>query len=180
MIKKPYPPGKTTQKRRRRLSEYGVEFAEKQKLKNWYNLSEHQFYQYVSKALSERKKAEETPLELLNLLERRFDNVVFRLGFAASKKEARQLVSHGFFFVNGKKVNIPSFQLKKGDVVSLAASKAKKEKTKVFSLRLKKAQPPAWLKLLKEKMEGKVLRDLNLSDLSFPAEISSIFEFYSR
>jgi len=182
MIKRPYPPGEKSKKRRRRnLSEYAKELREKQKLRAWYNLSESQFRRYVMKAFLERKKAGNAPLALIKLLEKRLDNVVFRLGFASSRRESRQLVSHGYFLVNGKKVNIPSLSLKKGDIVAFSSTKKNKTKFKnEISDRIKKAQPPSWLKVSKGKMEGKVVAEPTLDDITLPAEIPLIFEFYSK
>lgn len=103
MIKRPYPPGKRI-KKRKSLSEYGKELKEKQKLKNWYNLSEEQFSKYVKKALGKRGKVEDARTFLMKELESRFDNVIFKLGWASSRSQAQQMVSHQHFLVNGKKV----------------------------------------------------------------------------
>jgi len=180
MIKKPYPPGQRRKRRTKALSEYGKELREKQKLKNWYNLREGQFRNYVKAALRERHKVDDAEALLIKLLESRLDNVVFRLGFAASRNAARAMVSHRHFLVNNKVVNIPSYSIKKGDRISLDAKSLKKNILHNLTLTLKKQNPPSWLGLDAEKLEGKVIKEPVLEEALPPAEISSIFEFYSR
>jgi len=121
--RKPYSPGQHGQTRRRRPSNYGVQLREKQKIKIMYGLLEKQFRAYFAKA--EKMKGETGP-NLMQLLERRLDNVVYRLGFASTRPQARQLVNHAHFLVNNHKVNIPSFQLTPGDVIKV------REKSKKF------------------------------------------------
>lgn len=179
-IKKPYPPGQKGKRRKGGLSEYGKELIEKQKIRAWYGISEAQFKKYVKEILKKRGRGEDTSTQLVKKLEKRLDNVVYKLGFASSRAQARQLVNHGHFLVNNKPVNIPSFQVKKNDIISL--KKTKREKTyfkKIIPL-LNKVQPPSWLVLDKKKIEGKVIGEPNLEESGVPAEISSIFEFYSR
>ena len=172
MLKKPYPPGQKRKKRPSALSEFGKELKEKQKLKNWYNLSDRQLRNYVKENL--------TPAMLIQKLEDRFDNVIFRLGFATSHSQARQLISHGHFLINSRKVNIPSHQLKMGDKITInPASKQKKIFANLPSF-LKKYQVPAWLKLNPEKLEGQVTGKPTLEIAAPPAEISTIFEYYLR
>ncbi len=183
MIKKPYPPGSTKKRRSRALSEYGKELKEKQKLRAWYGLRERQFSNYVKVVLEKahRAKKEENPAELLvKELESRLDNTVFRLGITSNRAQARQLVSHGHFLVNGKPVDIPSFSLKKGDKISIRPNSFKKPVFAKLSVNLKKYQVPSWLKLDKEKIEGEFIGVPNFEEVAPPAEISSIFEFYSR
>ena len=180
MITKPYNPGNKGKRRTRPLSEYGKELREKQKLRNWYNLGERQFSKYVREAIGSRGKVEDTASFLIETLERRLDNVVFRLGFALSRDSSRQMVSHRHFLVNGRPVNIPSYQTKKGDVVKLRPSSAEKNLFKSVKATLKKYTPPSWLELNVEALEGKVTGKPNLEEALPPAEISSIFEFYSR
>lgn len=178
MIKRAYPPG---QKGKRRLgppSEYALQLREKQKLRYWYNLEERQFKNYVKEVL--KKGGENLPEILIKKLENRLDNTIFRLGFAPSRAKARQLVSHGFFLVNGKKVKIPSYQLKKGDKISLRPGKEKKKVFAELKTILKKYRPPSWLELDVEKLEGKVIGEPNLAEAAPPADILTIFEFYSR
>jgi len=181
MVKKPYPPG--LQRKRRRsilLSEYGKELAEKQKLKNYYGLRENQFKRYVEEILKARGKVEDAGILLIKKLEKRLDNVVFRLGFARSRREARELVSHGHFLVDSKPVNIPSFQVEKGQVISVKESKKKKPYFKNLSVFLRNYQPPAWLKLDSQKLEGKMIGEPTGEDIGVPVDVSAIFEFYSR
>lgn len=180
IIKKPYPPGQKAKRRTRRVSEYGKELREKQKLRNWYGVSERQFKKYIKQILTERGKVEDTALELIKKLEKRLDNVVLRLGFARSRAQARQLISHGYFLVRGRPCNIASFEVRKGDVISLKKQKQAKPLFKELSISLKKFQPPSWLRLDSKKMEGEVIGEPSFEESGAPAEISSIFEFYSR
>lgn len=180
MVKRPYPPGPKRKRRVRESSEYGKELREKQKLKNWYNLRERQFRKYVREVLKKRGKTEDAPTILIKILESRLDNVVLKLGFGSSRAKARQLVSHGHFLVNNKSVDIPSYQVKKGNVISLKANSRKKNNFQNLPILLKKYSPPSWLSLNSEKLEGKVIGEPGLEEAALPAEISSIFEFYSK
>ncbi len=180
MVRKPYSPGPKSQKRRKAFSEYGKELREKQKLKNWYNLEERQFSRYVRDVLKKRGKAADIGAALIGVLESRLDNVVFRLGFAASRKTARQIVSHGHFAVNDKPVDVPSYSVKKGDKISLKPGSLKKAFFQKLSSSLKKYNPPSWLKLDSKNLEGKVVNSPNLDEAAPPVELSSIFEFYSK
>lgn len=180
MVKKPYPPGKKGKRRPTPLSEYGRELREKQKLKNLYNLKERQFKNYVKGVLKKRGKVENASDLLVKILESRLDNVVFKLGFTSSRSQARQLVSHGYFLVNGRPTNIPSRQLKKGDIISIKPQKIKKSIFKDIKSIVKKAKVPSWLEFNVEKFEGKLKEEPTLEDIIVPVEISSIFEFYSR
>jgi small subunit ribosomal protein S4 len=140
MVKRPYPPGLPGKRRKSPPSEYKKELIEKQKLRYWYGLSDRQLKKYVKEVLEKRGKVEDVSTLLIQNLEKRLDNVVYRLGFAVSRDQARQLVSHKFFLVNGKPVNIPSFSLKVGDTVSLKPQKLKKAIFKDLKERLKKHQ----------------------------------------
>jgi len=180
MIKRPYPPGQKRKRRTSPLSEYGKELREKQKLKNWYNLRESQFQKYVEAVLRSRQKTEEPINLLIELLERRLDNVVFRLGFASSRTQARQLISHSHFLVNGKPINISSYYVKKDDVITFKPQKLKKNIFQNLSLKLKKQKAPSWLKLNIENLEGKVIAQPSFAEAVPPVEISAIFEYYSR
>jgi small subunit ribosomal protein S4 len=177
---KPYPPGQKSKKRPRQLSEYGKELREKQKLKNWYNLGERQFRNYIKDILSKRGKVEDAAALLIDNLESRLDNVVFRMGLAVSHVQARQLINHGHFLVNGKSVDIPSYKAKIGDVVSLHPSSGKSKMFADKSAALKKHQPPSWINIDPEKKEGKIIGKPVLEEVSPPADILAIFEFYSR
>ncbi|MBI2042299.1 MAG: 30S ribosomal protein S4 [Candidatus Nealsonbacteria bacterium] len=172
VVLKPYPPGQKSKRRIAPLSEYGKELKEKQKIKKWYNLGEQQFRNYVKDILKKGAKVQDAPALLIQKLETRLDNAVLRLGFATSHVQARQLVTHGHFLVNKKMVNIPSYQLKKGDVVGLHPSSSVNTP--------KEHQAPSWLKLHIDRKEGEVVSLPTVQDVSLPVEISSVFEFYSR
>ncbi|PIU46950.1 30S ribosomal protein S4 [bacterium (Candidatus Gribaldobacteria) CG07_land_8_20_14_0_80_33_18] len=189
MIKRAYPPGLGRKKRRRRreVSEYGKGLIEKQKLKSWYNLSETQFKNYIKKILTKKpfpfsagQKVEDVEEALIKKIEKRLDNVIFRLGFTNSRFQARQLVSHCYFKVNGKPVNIPSFQVKKGDIITLKESKRQKTFFKNLLTYQKKSEIPSWLQLSENKTEGKVVGEPSYKESGAPAEILTIFEFYSK
>ena len=179
IIKRPYPPGKKGKRRVSPLSEYGRELREKQRLKVWYNLREAQLRKYVKEVLGKRGRGE-AGNSLIQKLESRLDNTIFRLGFANSRAQARQLLVHGFLLVNGKKIKSPSYQVKKGDRITFLSSKKEKKNIKNFKTSLKKYQPPDWLKIDKEKLEAEVVGIATLEEAAPPIEISSIFEFYSR
>jgi len=175
-----YAPGPKHKRRLGQLSEYGKELIEKQKLKKWYNLTERQFRNYVDKVLTKKAKSANTAEDLIVNLESRFDNVAFRLGFASSRPQAQQLVSHGLLMINGKTINTPAHELKKGDVVSPRPQKMKKVIIQNLKNSLKNYKTPSWLQLDSEKLEGKIIGIPTLEETAPPAEISSIFEFYSR
>lgn len=153
---------------------------EKQKLKNWYNLNERQFRNYVEKVLSKRAKGVDSAEVLIANLESRFDNVIFRLGFAPSRPQAQQLVSHGLLMINGKSIDTPSHRLKIGDVIAPRPQKIKKVIFQNIKNLLKKQKPPSWLQVDAEKLEGKVTGVPTMEEAAPPAEVSSIFEYYSR
>ncbi len=180
MIRKPYPPGPQTKKRRRFFSEYAKQLSEKQKLKRWYNLSEKQFKGYVKYVLGRQKYVKNTQELLVQKLEQRLDNVVFRSGIAFSRAQARQLVNHGHFSLNNKKVNIPSCQVKIGDSIALRKTSLKKVFFTNMLSRLKTRTPPLWLKLDIKKLEVKVVGKPTMEEAGLPADITTIFEFYSR
>lgn len=180
IMKRNTPPGPVRKRRGGAASEYKKSLQEKQALKKWYGLGEKQFKRYVKESLAKMGKVDDVSAELITALETRLDNVVYRLGFAESRASARQLVNHGHFLVNEKPVNIPSFIFKKGDVVSVKESKKKKPVFKNIQESIKKKQPPVWLALNKEKVEGKSIGQPSLLEVNLPVEISLIFEFYSR
>jgi len=173
-------PKEQRRKREGAVSEYKKSLKEKQALKRLYGLSEKQFKRYVLESLDKMQRVENVSDELIKSLERRLDNVIFRLGFAQTRAHSRQLVSHAYFLVNGKPVNIPSFKVQKGDVISIKESKKKKGVFKELAVNLKKMEPHAWLSLQKEKLEGKAIGQPSISEVNPPVEISLIFEFYSR
>lgn len=178
IIKRNYAPGIHGAKgARRRFSEYGTQLMEKQKAKKQYNLLEKQFRLTFEKA---KKQQGDSGENLIKLLEKRFDNVIFRLGLASSRREARVLVNHGHFTVNGKKVNIPSCQVKAGDVIKIKESSKRKKAFDNIEGKTKKAEIPAWLNFdLKESM-AKVLHDPSSAQIKSNINLPMIVEFYSR
>jgi small subunit ribosomal protein S4 len=181
MIKSPYSPGEKGKKRSRSgSSEYAKELAEKQKIRNWYNLREKQFSNYVQGVLKKRSLKEDAGTALIKKLELRLDNVVFRLGFSASRKASKQLVGHGHFMVNGRKVDIPSYQVKKGDIISLKPSSLNKTFLKNILPALKKHQGPSWTKFNPDKLQAEIIGEPSLDEASLPGEILAVFEFYSK
>ncbi len=180
IIIKPYPPGQRKKRRTRPLSEYGKELKEKQKLKNWYNLGERQFSKYVKDALGARGRIENAEVFLIKTLESRLDNVIFRLGLAPSRSSARQIISHRHLLINDKPINIASYLVKKGDKINIKPNSLKKGVFQNLTISLKKYKPPTWLELDVEKLQGKIVAEPNLEEAAPPAEISSIFEFYSK
>jgi len=180
IVKRPYAPGPKGKRRTRALSEFGKELKEKQKLRNWYNLRERQFANYIEEATLLTKKSGDATEVLIGLLETRFDNVVFRLGLASSRVQARQMVSHGHFLVNGRPINIPSFRVKKGDTITIKPNKLKKGAFLNLAEKIKKQKTPAWLTIDASTFEGKVIGLPSFEEAAPPVEISSIFEYYSR
>ena len=180
MIKRAYPPGPEKKKKYKAFSEYKKALIEKQKLRNWYGLTEHQFKKYVQDILSRRTKIQDIADELIKTLEKRLDSVVFGLGFAKSKVQARQLVNHGHFLINNKCIDIPSYSVKKGDIITIKDTKKKKGVFADMQNQLKKREPAPWLELNKETLIGKLKEEPKLADVLPPAEISIIFEYYSR
>lgn len=179
-VKRPFPPGPQKKRRGFTSSEYSKELKEKQKLKNYYGLGERQFRNYVKAALEKRGKDQDATLILIQSLESRLDNVIFRLGLAKSRRQARQLVSHGHFLVDKKPVNIASFEVKKNMEIALKESKKQKGDYKTNLLYLKNYRSPGWLRLDIEKMSAKVVDSPTIESLEQPMDISAIFEFYSR
>jgi len=176
----PAPAQTERKKRRGTASEYKKSLQEKQTLKRLYGLSERQFKRYVKEALEKIQRVENVSDELVKRLEKRLDNVVFRLGLAKTRRQSRQLVSHAYFLINNKPVNIPSFQVKKGDVILIKETKKKKVVFKDLKDALKKIEIPAWLNIDKENLQSKVIGEPSLAQVNLPVEISLIFEFYSR
>ena len=171
-----YVPGQHGQSRKK-VSEYGLQLRAKQKAKRFYGVLESQFAKYYEMA---DRKAGMTGENLLRILESRLDNVVYRMGFASSRAEARQLVVHGHYTVNGKKVNIPSYLLKEGDVVSINEASRQSEKIKAV-LEACGARPvPIWLELDRNTLEAKVTRLPNREDIDLDVEETLIVELYSK
>lgn len=172
-----FAPGQHGKRRRSKLSEYGLQLREKQKLRWLYGIIEKQFALYFKKA-SRRKGV--TGDNLLQLLETRLDNVVYRLGFAAGRRPAHQLVQHGHIRVNGRKVNIASYSVKGGDIIDVKDTKNSK-KIVLENLELATGRSvPEWLELDKNKLSGRVLRLPERSDISIPVDEHMIVELYSK
>jgi small subunit ribosomal protein S4 len=159
------------------LSEYGKELVEKQKVKFYYLLRERQMKKYFK--LAEKAK-EPTPIALAKILEKRLDNIVFRAGFFNSKPQARQAVVHGHIFVNGKKLDRPSYLVEIGDVISPNPRSLKKGIFNGIYDRIKKYQPPSWIELNKEKLEAKIVGEPVIEELKLPFDYSLVVEFYGR
>lgn len=167
------PPGVHGKRRKRRLSEFGLQMQEKQKAKLTYGLMEKQFKNLVQKV---QKKKGDTQELIISLLETRLDNVVYRLGFAKTRFMARQLVSHGHILVSGKRVNIPSYAVSEGDVISLSG-KASKNVQILESIKEEKEILPF---VKREGLSGKLLRMPKTEDLQVPFNLRQIIEYYSR
>ncbi|WP_129598528.1 30S ribosomal protein S4 [Anaerophilus nitritogenes] len=172
--KRGYAPGQHGQGRKK-LSNYGLQLREKQKAKRYYGLLETQFRKYFDRA---EKVAGITGENLLRLLETRLDNVVYRMGFGTSRKEARQLVRHGHFTVNGKKVDIPSYEVSVGDVIKV---KEKSVSSPKFKEMIEAATTvPKWIETNSENLEGKVVSLPARDDVDLPIAEHLIVELYSR
>ena len=162
---------------RRKQSEYALQLNDKQKVKFIYGVLETPFRRYYEKA---EKMEGKTGEMLLQLLERRLDNVVFRLGFAKTRREARQLTSHGHFTVNGQKVNIPSYLIKPGDVVAVCEKSRSSTKFKALIEELGSASTPKWLEREKDSFEGKVVALPQRDDIDYEVAEHLIVELYSK
>ena len=161
----------------KKISEYAVQLKEKQKLKFIYGVQEKQFRKYFNMASAKKGRTGEL---LLQILESRLDNVIYRLGFAATRPQARQLVNHSHFEVNGKKVNIPSYLVSAGDVITIRENKKECGAIKQAIELTKTMAVPEWLEKNVEKISGKVLRLSNREDIDFPIEEHLIVELYSK
>ena len=174
--RRPYPPGQHGQGRTK-TSEYGLQLREKQKAKRYYGVLESQFRGYFEMA---SKKKGKTGENLLALLESRLDNTVYRLGFAMSRAEARQLVLHGHFQVNGRKVNIPSFLVKPGMIITLKEKSRSLDKLKAVIEANAFRQPPKWLEYDANALVAKVTTVPTREDIDIPIEEQLIVELYSK
>lgn len=162
---------------RKKIGEYGLQLREKQKAKRYYGIQEKQFRNYFEKAATQEGQAGEN---LLTMIERRFDNVVFRMGMGESRRDARQLIVHGHFLINGKKADIPSMMIKVGDVISIREASRKSEKIKSLVENLDNRQVPAWLTVDKENVTATVIALPKREDIDFPFEEHLIVELYSK
>ena len=172
-----YAPGEHGQRRRGKISDYGIQLREKQKVKRMYGLSEKQFNLFFKRA--DRQKGI-TGTNLLVMLERRIDNVVYRLGFVNSRTQGRHFVKHNHFLVNGKKVNIPSYLIKVGDVIELQDKSKKVQAINDALDAVVRRGVPQWLELEKENMKGEVKGLPVREDLTIPMQEQLIVELYSK
>ncbi len=175
--KRNVPPGQHGKTRKAKLAGYGLQLREKQKVKRMYGVLENQFRRYFEAAARQKGITGET---LLQLLERRLDNVVYRLGFATSRPQARQLVRHGHFVVNGKKANIPSYSLRAGDQVTVDATSAKNTAIQYAMEEVKGRGIPEWLQLDAEKLNGRVVSLPTREQMNLPVQEQLIVELYSK
>lgn len=175
LAKRPYAPGQHGQDRRKKLSEYGIQMQEKQKVRILYGLNEKQFRRTFERASKMKGIAGEN---LLVLLESRLDNMVYRLGMARTRRSARQIVNHGHILVNGKKVDIPSYTTKVGDIISVKEN-SKNHPAIIDSLEQNRTVP-AFLEMDKKNLTGKYLRTPERSELNPEINEQLIVEFYNR
>jgi small subunit ribosomal protein S4 len=171
------PPGMHTQVRRRKVSDFGLQLRAKQRARRIYFLLENQFRRYVERA---SKMSGVTGLNLLRLLEMRLDNAVYRMGFAASRRDARQLVSHGHFAVNGRPVNIASFGVKAGDEVRVRDTSKKVERILSAVAASEQRTMPPWVTIDREQLVGKVTGEPSRNDIDQTIQEQLIVEYYSR
>jgi small subunit ribosomal protein S4 len=172
-----FPPGQHGQSRRTKISEYGVQLREKQKVRRMYGLMERQFRNYFEKA---RKQTGRTGETLVKMLERRLDNTVYRLGFAPSRKAARQLIGHGHFLVNDRPVDIPSYLLRPGDVIRVRDRSKQLDAIHASMKRMKDTAMLPWLTLDKAAMTGTFLNVPERADIPLNADEQLIVELYSK
>ncbi|AEG58622.1 30S ribosomal protein S4 [Desulforamulus ruminis] len=171
-----YAPGQHGQGRKK-ISEYGIQLREKQKARRIYGILEKPFRAYFERA---ERQPGVTGENLLRLLERRLDNVIFRLGLGASRVEARQLVRHGHFTVNGKRVNIPSFQVRVGDEISVREKSKSSPRVKELIERAAERTPVAWLEYDANELKARVVALPNRDQIDIPVQDHLIIELYSR
>jgi len=174
LIKRNYPPGQHGPKGKGRVSEYGKQLTEKQKAKAAYGILERQFENYYKKATTQAGNSAEN---LLHLLESRLDNVIYRLGFAQTRRQARQMVTHKHIKVNGKKLNIPSYTIQLHDVISLTEKAKKTVESRKTAV---KKEVPEWMSLDEKTLEAKVTSTPTLKLENQSLQFQSIIEFYSR
>ncbi len=175
--KRSYPPGEHGQRRRVKLTDYGLQLREKQKMKRIYGVLERQFRNYFH--MAERQKGI-TGEGLLRLLERRMDNVVYRLGFSTSRAEARQLVRHGHFLVNGRRVDIPSYLVRSGDHIQVSQKSRDLLAIRAALEGAKKRELPSWLELDSEAMRGLVRGLPAREDIVIPVQEQLVVALYSK
>jgi small subunit ribosomal protein S4 len=176
VVRRPNPPGSAVQ-RRRKVSDRGLQLREKQRARVFYGLLERQFRRYYEDAL---KRPGISGINLIQMLESRLDNVAYRLGFADSRKQARQLVRHGHISLNGRKTDIPSAQVRLNDEVRFTPRGAKTEYAKMLPEMLKSKQVPSWLSLDMAGLRGRVIGQPTIEDAEAIFDPNVVVEFYSR
>lgn len=179
VVRRNYAPGAHANKgKKKNISEYGMQLAGKQKIKRTYGVTESQFRKHFKEGEGKSGFVGEI---LMARLEKRLDNVVYRLGLAASRTQARQLVAHGFVNVNGKKLDIPSFEVKLGDTVSIHTPKKARNYVKnMEAALLYKKDFPSWVQFKKESMEGKIVGNPTRDDIGINLDPQAVVEYYSR
>jgi small subunit ribosomal protein S4 len=177
MERHPYPPGQHGQRRRRKPSDYSVRLREKQKLRFYYNMSERQFRNLFDETTA---KVGATGAVFLQLLESRLDNVVYRLGIASTRRQARQFVAHGHISVNGKRIDVPSYRVNPGDEISVHATARKMQFIKDNLDARKRGKPFPWLEFDAETMKGRFLHRPSREDIVVPVNELQVIEYYSR
>jgi small subunit ribosomal protein S4 len=177
MERRPYPPGQHGQRRRRKISDYGVRLREKQKLRYYYHMSEKQFSNLFKEA---SRKEGATGAVFLQLLESRLDNVVYRLGIAHTRRQARQFVGHGHIEVNGKRVDIPSYRVKPGDEIAVTAKARSNELIRDNVAERKRGKTLPWLEFDSENLKGRFLHVPAREDIVVPVNELQVIEYYSR
>jgi small subunit ribosomal protein S4 len=175
--RRPFPPGVHGPKKASRITDYGKQLREKQKAKRLYGISETQFSNYFQKAL---KLKGDSGINLVRLLEMRLDNVLYRAGLGKTRSQSRQLVSHSHMSVNGRKVNIPSYQVKPGDIIALQERKTNKQPWKDISENLKNVETPSWLVLDASVKSVKISGMPTAEELKQTFDPKLIIEYYSR
>lgn len=174
-LKRNYPPGKHGQKRQAKPSDYAKQLREKQKARRIFGISEKQMVKYYKRATASSRESGE---QLLGQFEHRFDNAVFRAGFANTRRQARQLVAHGTMLLNGKRMTIPSYDVKEGDTFTVRQKNKSMPLFENFSK--KKITPPSWLKVEPTDLSAQVIGKAGKGDIEASIEPSMIIEFYSR
>lgn len=177
IVKRNYPPGFHGPKGKKRTSIYGGQLNEKQKAKKQYQLSEKQFRLTYEKA---RRQTGNAGDNFIKLLETRLDNTIYRLGIADSRAQARQIVSHGLITINDKKVNIPSYSLKTGEIIKIKTSKERVKLFKNLSEKLKNKEIPAWIHFDPKEKSAKILHKPDVSKMTLNFDMQMIIEFYSK
>ncbi|HOK35398.1 MAG TPA: 30S ribosomal protein S4 [Candidatus Pacearchaeota archaeon] len=179
LLRKPAPPGMTPKKRKGGLSEYGKELKEAQKLKKMYAISDRQFKKIIKEVLAKKGK-EDVSMVLMKKIEKMLSNVVFKAQLAKSRASAKQLISHGHFLLNGRKVTVPSIEVKVGDEIRLKDRSKKNSYFQTVIPLIKKENIPSWLSFDKEKIVIKVVQEPNIDEIGIKINVPLILSFYSR